>query len=171
MPEKSTPQTTTSQHDPQRDLIARAIFVHDGALLVNKSRNAKTGDEYFALPGGHVDAGESCAQAVIRECEEELAAQIEIHDLCFVSESVYAGRKKTETSRHELVMYFHASLASELQTNGVEIFSPEKDKRFQWLALEELADANLLPASIKGFILALLADQEFPHYAFSDSTR
>jgi 8-oxo-dGTP pyrophosphatase MutT (NUDIX family) len=167
MPEKKI----LSRQDPQRELIARAIFVHAGALLVNKSQIAKTGEEYYALPGGHVDPGESCAQAVIRECEEELAAQIEIHDLCFVSESVYAGRKKDEARRHELVVYFHATLSTPLQTNGVEIFSPEKNKRFEWLPFENLANANLLPLGVKGFILALLADDEYPHYVFSDSTR
>ena len=153
-----------------RDLIARAIAVQDGAILVNRSRNAKTGEEYFALPGGHIDAGESSVDALVREFEEELDAKVAVYDLCFVSESIYAGRRKSESQRHELVLYFHGDLTSELNGNGKEILSPEKDKNFQWLALENLPNSNLLPESIKDYLLATIAEAETQHYEFSDST-
>jgi len=153
-----------------RDLIARAIVVQDGAILVNRSRNAKTDEEYFALPGGHIDPGESSVDALVREFEEELDAKVAVYDLCFVSESIYAGRRKSETQRHELVLYFHADLTEELKGNGKEILSPEKDKNFQWLALENLPTSNLLPESIKDYLLATIAEAETQHYEFSDST-
>lgn len=161
-PDKGTPR--------DRDLIARAIIVQEGAVLVNRSRNAKTGEEYFALPGGHINPGESSVVALERELEEELAAQIAVYDLCFVSESIYAGRRKSESQRHELVLYFHADLTSDLPGNGKEILSPEKDKNFQWLPLESLAAANLLPSTVKEYLLATMTEQETAHYAFSDST-
>lgn len=153
-----------------RDLIARAIVVREGAILVNRSRNEKTGEEYFALPGGHIDEGEDCVSALEREFAEELDAKIAVYDLVFVSESVYAGRHKSETRRHELVLYFHADLASDLKENGKEVLSPEKDKHFQWLQLEAVPTANLLPASLKEYLLATMLDRETAHYTFSDST-
>jgi len=153
----------------ERDLIARAIVVQDGAVLVNQSRNAKTGEEYFALPGGHIDPGESSVDALEREFEEELDAKIAVYDLCFVSESIYAGRRVSETQRHELVLYFHGDLTSELACNGKEIISPEKDKNFQWLPLEILPDSNLLPESIKNYLISTIAETETQHYEFSDS--
>ena len=153
-----------------RDLIARAIVLQDDAILVNRSRNAKTNEEYFALPGGHIDPGESSVDALIREFEEELDAKVAVYDLCFVSESIYAGRRKSETHRHELVLYFHADLASELKGNGKEVLSPEKDKNFQWLPLKNLPNSNLLPESIKDYLLATIAEAETQHYEFSDST-
>ena len=155
----------------ERDLIARAIVVLEGAVLVNKSRNAKTSEEYYALPGGHIDPGESSVDALEREFEEELDARIAVYDLCFVSESIYAGRRASETQRHELVLYFHGDLTSELKSNGKEIISPEKDKNFQWLPLEELEDANLLPHSIKEYLMSTVAELETQHYQFSDSTQ
>jgi ADP-ribose pyrophosphatase YjhB (NUDIX family) len=155
----------------QREIIVRAIIVQDGKLLVNKSRNKKTGDEYFALPGGHVDPGESCAVALIRELQEELAAEIYIHDMCFVSESIYPGRKKNESQRHELVLYFHSSLTTALLADETPIKSPEADKNFGWLPFEDLSSAPLLPTSVKNFLLAMIADEEGPHYVFTDSTQ
>ena len=163
-------EETSEQTIRDRDLIARAIVVQDGAILVNRSRNKKTDEEYFALPGGHIDPGESSVDALVREFEEELDAKVAVYDLCFVSESIYAGRRKSETHRHELVLYFHADLAHELKSNGKEIISPEKDKNFQWLALENLQTSNLLPESIKDYLLATVAEIETQHYEFSDST-
>ena len=89
-----------------RELIARAILWKNDALLVNANRNAKTGESYVALPGGHVDPGEHCVQALQREIEEELAAQCQIGDLQFVSENIYPGRRKSESQRHELTLSF-----------------------------------------------------------------
>ena len=160
-----------SETPRDRDLIARAIVVRDGAVLVNRSRNSKTGEEYFALPGGHIDPGEDCITALEREFEEELGAKVAVYDLCFVSESIYAGRRKSETKRHELVLYFHADLASDLQENGKEVLSPEKDKNFQWLQLELLPTSNMLPVSVKEYLLATILERETAHYTFSDSTK
>jgi len=147
------------------DLIARAILWKDDALLVNANRNSKTGESYVALPGGHVDPGENCVEALKREIEEELAAQCEVGDLQFVSESIYAGRRKSESQRHELTLVFAGTIAGEGTQEDGTIQSPEKDKNFRWLPKSELASANLLPADIKAFLLGEIEEK----YRFSDT--
>ncbi len=147
------------------DLIARAILWKDDALLVNANHNAKTGDDYVALPGGHVDSGEHCVEALKREIEEELAAKCEIGDLQFVSENVYAGRRASESRRHELTLVFAGTISGEQTRDDGTIASPEKDKNFRWLSRAELADANLLPADIKAFLLGAIEER----YRFSDT--
>lgn len=154
---------STSSHD--QDLIARAIIWKDGALLVNANHNAKTGDDYVALPGGHVDPGESCVAALQREIEEELGAHCEIGDLSFVSENIYAGRRQSESKRHELTLVFGATLQGEQTRADGTIASPEADKNFRWLTASELPNANLLPADIKAFLLGASAAR----YRFSDT--
>jgi ADP-ribose pyrophosphatase YjhB (NUDIX family) len=154
------------KHNPKRELIARAIIIENDAVLVNQSSNKKTGEKYFALPGGHVDPGESCVQAVVRELEEELEALISVGDLRFVSESIYPGRKADEEQRHELVLYFDAALRQPLREISGRIHSPEKNKNFRWLPLRELPDANLLPRSAQQFLL-----KNAPAYAFDDTTQ
>ncbi len=149
-----------------RDLISRAVFRKNGAILVNQNQNQKTGEKYVALPGGHVDPGEDCQSALQREIEEELGAGCEIGDLIFVCESVYAGRGESETSRHELTLFFEGEISGE-KTDGERVLSPESDKDFRWLPLDELPGANLLPSSVKQFLLG----QTPARYAFSDSTR
>ncbi len=166
---------------PHHELIARGVIVRNGALLVNRSRNAKTGETYCALPGGHVDAGENCRETVRRELVEELGANVEVGDLCFVAESVYAGRHSWDGRRQEVVLYFRANLTSELRTQDGEIVSPESDKSFVWLPLGDLNATNLLPLSFKKWLQRESKDEEFarnssastsisPLYDFHDST-
>ncbi len=148
-----------------RELIARAILWKDDALLVNANRNSKTGESYVALPGGHVDPGEHCVQALQREIEEELAAQCQIGDLQFVSENIYPGRRKSESHRHELTLIFEGEISGEQTNEDGTIVSPEDDKNFRWLPKSELESANLLPADVKAFLLGQVKDR----YRFSDS--
>lgn len=149
-----------------RELIARVILWKDGALLVNANRNSKTGESYVALPGGHVDPGEHCVQALQREIEEELAAQCQIGDLQFVCENIYPGRRKSETHRHELTLIFEGEISGEQTNEDDTIASPEADKNFRWLPKSELESANLLPADVKAFLLGQVKDR----YRFSDSS-
>ena len=161
-----------SKHDCGRELIARAVIIRDNALLVNRGTNARDGATYFALPGGHVDPGESCVQALQREIQEELEATIEVGALVFVAESVYGGRKaKSEaTPRHELVLFFEGHLNSPLRENNGDVWSPEAKKRFVWLPLSEIAAANLYPATLKPLLQPNAANAPARLYSFHDTT-
>ncbi len=150
-----------------RDLIARAVIYKDGALLVNGNSNKKTGEKYVALPGGHVDPGEGCVEALKREIEEELAAQCEVGELLFVTENLYPGREKDEKQRHELTLFFEATISGEQTRQDGTIFSPEKWKHFHWLPENDLETANLLPADAKKWLLK----QSAARYAFSDTRK
>lgn len=148
-----------------RELIARAVIWKDGALLVNGNSNQKTGEKYVALPGGHVDPGEGCIEALQREIEEELAAGCEVGELLFVTESLYAGREVGEKSRHELTLFFAVTTSGEQTDEDGKIFSPEAWKNFHWLPQNQLEGANLLPADAKKWLL----EQSDALYAFSDT--
>ena len=48
--------------------LATACLIHQQQLLVVRKR----GSRFWMLPGGKIDAGETAAQALLRELEEEL---------------------------------------------------------------------------------------------------
>jgi ADP-ribose pyrophosphatase YjhB (NUDIX family) len=60
---------------------ARAIVVKDDTLLV--IRRNKFGNEYYTLPGGGIDKGETPEQAVLRELAEETGVNVTLERLVF----------------------------------------------------------------------------------------
>lgn len=61
---------------------ARAIIVQDGRLLTfyRKRHSRKTGEwiEYYSIPGGEIDEGETPEVAVVRELYEEMGVTIAV---------------------------------------------------------------------------------------------
>jgi 8-oxo-dGTP pyrophosphatase MutT (NUDIX family) len=57
-------------------VVVHAMLLRDGRIFM--LRRARTGfmDGYYALPGGHVDEGESVRQALIREVREETGVEV-----------------------------------------------------------------------------------------------
>ncbi len=61
-------------------LTVDAIIPYKGKLVLIKRMNEPF-KGFYALPGGIVEYGESCEEAVIREAEEETGLKCEIHSL------------------------------------------------------------------------------------------
>ncbi len=60
-----------------RIAIATAALLRDGrVLMVHRHPERRWYPDCWDLVGGHIEAGESAEQAVIRECSEELAVRI-----------------------------------------------------------------------------------------------
>ena len=81
---------------------AAALIQSEGRVLLHRV----VGDAFWALPGGGIDAGETAAQALVRELQEELGQPMEPGALACVVENffTYAG-----TSYHEIGLYLHAT--------------------------------------------------------------
>ncbi len=67
------------------------ICIHDGMVLLQKPTN----DEEFAFPGGHVAFGETHEQTLIRECKEEIGADISVGALKWIGEIFFPWGGKT----------------------------------------------------------------------------
>ena len=66
------------------------ICIHDGMVLLQKPTN----DEEFAFPGGHVAFGETHEQTLIRECKEEIGADISVGALKWIGEIFFPWGEK-----------------------------------------------------------------------------
>jgi len=61
------------------DIVVSAVVLRDEADRLLTVR--KRGTSRFMLPGGKPEAGESAAQAAVRECREELGVELDTDDL------------------------------------------------------------------------------------------
>ena len=67
------------------EVIARAIIIVEGKVLCQ--RNVEK-DE-FALPGGHIERGETVRETLIRELEEETGMPIFVGKLTYINENFF----------------------------------------------------------------------------------
>lgn len=117
----------------------QAICFSNGRLLC--ARHRKRDQTYWVLPGGHLEAGETLWDALVREIEEETAIAVEEAHLWSLSEF-------RSPSRHVLDCAFFVTLWSGTLRLGVD---PEADKYpaslvdVAWLDRQRFAEAEFLP--------------------------
>lgn len=126
----------------------RAIVVQDGNLLVIH-RN-KFGTEYYTLPGGGIDPGETPEQALIREMAEETSIRVNIERLVYVEEAgnpfgtqyvflcTYLGGEPALHPDSEEAL---------INALGQNTYTPE------WLPLEDVAQVSFRTTTLRDILL------------------
>lgn len=122
-------------HAGSIEFIARGLVVRSSHVLV--CRNLKHGHCY--LPGGHVEFGESAAEALAREFFEETGAKVLVGRACFVSEHRFVQRGR---QRHEVNLVFH------VKHRITRFKSLEPDIRFEWIPMRNLAKSGFRPTAL-----------------------
>lgn len=137
---------------------ARALIVRDGKILLLHKGGDEQGDR-FALPGGAQEPGETLAQALDRECREEIGTSVQVRDLLYVADW-FKRRDTTPKSTRQLVEFlFACSVPDNYQAqNG---YRPDKHQiDVAWMPLVELTRIPLLPAGLAEY---LSRDHESAH--------
>lgn len=113
--------------------VAGAAVRGDRILLV---RHRRAGREYFLLPGGGLEWGETCAQGLAREFAEELSLRVSVARLLCVNESL-----EPHGRRHILNLTFHVRIqGGRLAVN--------RDRRLQgacWVRRDDLMRLKFYP--------------------------
>lgn len=100
-PTSSAEGTSASDTREPRIRVAAFIRREQSILLV---RHRKDGRDYWLLPGGGVEYGESLADALTREVREETGLDIELGDLILVNDSI-----PPDLARHTVNLVFQAA--------------------------------------------------------------
>ena len=120
-------------------------------LLIHRWKN---GEEYFVIPGGGAESGETAVQSAQREIREELGWSLSEKQL----QPAFTFR-----NGQRLEIYFHAAIShtsapviqgeEALRSHAQNLYQPE------WLDIEAIRDLNLRLAGLKNLLLDCLTQE------------
>lgn len=142
-------------------LRAAAVIVSNNMILLQKERG---GSEY-ALPGGHIKAGETLKDGLIREISEELDVKILCKRLLWSEECFWSCNCK---KAHSIAFYYLAELC-EGYVITQEAFIPQRDNPnvlVGWMPIGEISGITIYPEFLKKEILHL--DEPIRHFTTID---
>ena len=136
-----------------------AVVALDGdRVLLHRAE----GDDFWALPGGRVQAGETAQEAILREVAEEIGVhEVTVGRLLFVVENFFehwpldGGPGDDESiAHHELGLYLEVtlprSIAEQATFEGIEESGPAPLRlEFAWFELNALHSVDLRPAVVR----------------------
>lgn len=131
------------------DILVRGVFIREGRVLLLK-RPANKGGGYN-LVGGHVEPGESPAEALRREVLEEVGVRV-VLEKAQMMRLVYREKKNSEPKLH-LVFWVHEW---EGEPQNCE---PDKCLGLDWFPLDQLPEDL---ATVAGLVLRL--EDQHPFY-------
>jgi 8-oxo-dGTP diphosphatase len=131
---------------PGADQVVAALVVRDGrALLCHRSPERRWYPDVWDLAGGHVEAGESPAGALVRELREELGV--------IIPEPSGPELARFVTAAFDMRVWLVRSWTGELSNAA----SAEHD-RIAWFEASELAGLRLADDCYVSLITRVLAD-------------
>ena len=136
---------------------AKAIVISEGRILLNRC-TSRFG-EYFALPGGGQNPGESLLDAVKREVLEETGYSVKPVRLSGIYERI-AERPGfgDDNLCHKIYFVFLCHLVNRLPAE------PTEHDKFQigleWVNLKDIPTSNMFPHAIRDNIPALIGSGE-----------
>ena len=124
----------------------RAVIVRNDQLLLLKKTGGDRGERY-ALPGGAQNLGETLAQALERECLEEIGSAVKILALVNVADHFKTRETDPPSTRHMVEFLFRCSVRDDyIAHNGSK---PDKSQvDVVWVNLARLAAMPLYPESL-----------------------
>lgn len=122
------------------DVVARAVVVHGGAVLLVQDLAAG----YWFFPGGHVEDGETPEQALVRELREELDVGARIDaDL---------GRLENRWTR-DGVEYHETNYVFAVRIDAADPVSQEPHLAAGWHRLDDLSTVDVRPRVLADLVL------------------
>lgn len=120
-------------------------------LLIHRWKN---GEEYFVIPGGGAESGETAVQAAQREIQEELGWSLSEKQL--QPAFTFRNGQRLETYFHATISHTSAPMIQgeeALRSHAQNIYQPE------WLDIEAICGLNIRPSGLKNLLLDCLTQE------------
>jgi 8-oxo-dGTP pyrophosphatase MutT (NUDIX family) len=125
-------------------VLALALIVRDGRLLVSEGHDSVKGETFHRLLGGELEPGETGAEALARELLEELGAEMESAAYRATLENIFTFEG---VPRHEIVLVYDVTLRDPRFDDRVAWDAPVEDGvvlRVMWKPLDDFCSGALL---------------------------
>lgn len=140
----------------------KAVIIRGGKLLVIIKRDQE--GAYAVLPGGGQEWGETLPEALVRECQEEIGADVKVRELLFIREyrSARHAFSAINPRLHQVEFFFRCKISKDYAPlQGSHPDGGQEEVR--WVELGKLGAVNLYPRAIIP-IVADLKHSEHPFY-------
>jgi 8-oxo-dGTP diphosphatase len=129
-------------------ISAKAIIIQHGRLLVVKKRDSV--GEWYVLPGGGQEYGETLPAALNRECLEEIGSEVTVGRLRFIRDYIAKHHEfAAEDDAHQVELMFECQLTS---APGLGSKPDSMQTGIEWLELSTLSDHPLYPKVLQGLL-------------------
>jgi 8-oxo-dGTP pyrophosphatase MutT (NUDIX family) len=122
------------------------VAIQNDHVLLHRSND----EDYWILPGGRVEAGETSFLALRREMREELGQDIDVGRLLWIVESFLQDEGRTI---HGLGLYYTMSLSAPL--DPFEVMDCQTRLSFDWQPLSRISDLTVYPPFLSQQLAAL----------------
>ena len=138
----------------KKNRASAIIPYEDGLIVIRRIKgDNENREEYYTIPGGGQEEGESIEEATLREIREELGIEVELTDKCYELES--QGRKQY----FFVAEYKSGKIGS---GKGEEMTSINYEKYGAYIpeiiSVNKIKNIRLLPKEIKDIIISDLND-------------
>jgi ADP-ribose pyrophosphatase YjhB (NUDIX family) len=131
---------TPAPNKPISPGVAAVIFDADRRILIMK----RTRSDYWSLPGGRLDLGESAQDCCIRETFEETGLETRIVRLIALNTD---PRRVVHYPDGNIFQSF--VICFEAEIIGGELKESHESEAFRWLSHDEIHNARLIPDSLQ----------------------
>ena len=123
----------------------------DRVLSVQMQKN-----NFYCLPGGHIELFENSMDAIKREFKEETGYDTNVKELIAVAENFFT--RKNGKKIHEISLYYLLEAIEDIniedEYNIIEMDKNDKIyHHFKWIKLKELKNVSFQPKEIKEKII------------------
>ncbi len=149
----------TNQATKYDRVRASGICIHDNKILLIHRINLekwKGEQEYYVIPGGGVENGESVEDAVIREMKEETDVDVTLGELFYELEDT---NQKGGLEKYYCYLCNYVSGEAQLREDSEETQEMKEGVHFykpMWLELSEIKNIILYPIPLKEKLIKTL---------------
>lgn len=122
-------------------VLSRGVFIDSGHILLCRTLDLK--NNFFFLPGGHIEHQESAEKALIRELKEETGNEFYIKGFLGCLEHSFEPGHNSICHNHEYNLVFE--VASNNLSSKDKIPQVEKNIELIWVPFNQLSELDFRP--------------------------